>query len=84
MSAGVKIFTYTEDIGNPSRRGKKFKSTTGVRPNFTIFSGDKVMEKGEFFGSRKSVTFASSTQLNIYGYLSGLCDGMTKKMFKKI
>jgi hypothetical protein len=48
MSAGVKIFTYTEDIGNPSRRGKKFKSTTGVRPNFTIFSGDKVMEKGEF------------------------------------
>lgn len=40
-----------------------------------MFSGDEMFEKEELYGSSESATFPSSSQPNINGYLTGMCEG---------
>jgi hypothetical protein len=79
MSTGVEIISEsTANEKKSSLRG--FTHSSGVRPNFTMVSGGEFMEKGEHFGSKKSIAFTRSALPNIDGYLSGMCAGKTKQI----
>ena len=62
MSTGVEIINNTDD-------------GSGVLINFTMISGDEMMQRGEQFGSKNSPPFPKCFQPNVDGYIYGMCDG---------
>jgi hypothetical protein len=62
MASGVEI-VYSNDYG------------TGVNLNFTMCTGEELMEIGKQYNPKNSPPFPISTEPNVYGFVYGMCDG---------